>query len=817
MANNITTQVTITAKDLASAVFNKIGNEVKTVGGNIKSYVADNMQAGGMAAAGLGAAFVGLGATAISSAAKFESMGVSLVTAFQGNEAAAAAAQASITKFAAQTPFQLEEVLTGFLKLKNMGLDPSEKALTSYGDTASAMGKSLNDMVEAVADAATGEFERLKEFGIRSSSEGDKVTFTFQGVKTTVGKNAKEIEDYLIKLGQTKFAGGMAAQSKTFNGMISTMKDTFALAMADIAQKSGIFKVAKDALSQFLVQMETAVPVIVNFIKAIAENKTALMGIAGAFGGLLVLAVAAFVTAFSGALVVMTGFAAAGAVIVMAGSKISGAFSGVMPALKAFIDAVGNKMKPVIEAVKNALIPAFQQLFTAVKPILTVLGALFGTLGVAILGVIVGIVNAFATALPFIINIISGFITVVAGMINLIVAMVTGQWGQLPGIVSQIFMGMAQLIFGVVGTIIGAIYGFVKGVYDFFKWLYDVLVGHSIIPDMVNAILSWFTKLWNTGVAIFQAVYSAIVSIVTALRDYVVFKAIELVNGVITFFMQLPGQVANIFNNLSNQVKNIFQSIVSFVVNKANELYNSAASIFNNLKNNLVNTFNSLKDSLSSIVNSIWNSLTSIFNSISSSITNIVNGLLNSVTSIFNSIKNNLVSAIENAKSSMMNSVNSWQSSFQSAINGIPAMVGSVFSQISGQIGGALQNAYNTAMAWWNSLTEIWNNIIAGAQEAASYASGGGGSTSGNATGGMVPGAIGAPKWALVHGGEEIVPYGKTRGSSTGGGGGVTLNVNVGLYAGSETEKRNIAESLYKSLMMVAKSQNKTVIELLGA
>ena len=50
---------------------------------------------------------------------------------------------------------------------------------------------------EAVADAAVGEFERLKEFGIKAKSEGDKVTFLFKGVSTTVGKNAAEIETFL--------------------------------------------------------------------------------------------------------------------------------------------------------------------------------------------------------------------------------------------------------------------------------------------------------------------------------------------------------------------------------------------------------------------------------------------------------------------------------------------------------------------------------------------------------------------------------------------------------------------------------------------
>lgn len=162
---------------------------------------------------------------AINAAAQYEKMGISLKTAFQGNEKAAAKAFKEINAFAAKTPYELEEVMKGFVKLKNMGLDPSQKALTAYGNIASGMGKSLNDMVEAVADAATGEFERLKEFGIKAKSQGDNVSFTFQGVTTKVKKNSKEIEQYLKNVGNTKFKGGIEAQSKSILGQFSTLKD----------------------------------------------------------------------------------------------------------------------------------------------------------------------------------------------------------------------------------------------------------------------------------------------------------------------------------------------------------------------------------------------------------------------------------------------------------------------------------------------------------------------------------------------------------------------------------------------------------------
>ena len=68
---------------------------------------------------------------------------------------------------------------------------------------------------EAVADAVTGEFERLKEFGIKSSVEGDKVAFTFRGLKTQIGNNANEINAFLKSIGENQFAGAATGQKWT--------------------------------------------------------------------------------------------------------------------------------------------------------------------------------------------------------------------------------------------------------------------------------------------------------------------------------------------------------------------------------------------------------------------------------------------------------------------------------------------------------------------------------------------------------------------------------------------------------------------------
>lgn len=168
---------------------------------------------------------------------QFDVLNSSLITV-TGSSAAAAREFAWIKEFAATTPFQLAEVTEAFVKMKALGLDASQAALTSYGNTASAMGKSLNQMIEAVADAATGEFERLKEFGIRAKQQGDQVTLTFQGVSKTIGNNAAEITAYLQAIGNNEFAGAMAQRAQTLDGAISSLADTWDELFRTISQQS---------------------------------------------------------------------------------------------------------------------------------------------------------------------------------------------------------------------------------------------------------------------------------------------------------------------------------------------------------------------------------------------------------------------------------------------------------------------------------------------------------------------------------------------------------------------------------------------------
>ena len=156
-------------------------------------------------------------------------------------------AYAALSKFAAQTPYDMDQAIDSFTKLVNLGLTPSERALNSYGNTASAMGKDLIQFIEAVADASTGEFERLKEFGIKASKQGDQVAFTFQGTTTKVKNSSAAIEEYLTKIGENEFAGAMEKRLDSLDGALSGLDATWGDLYLAIGQ-AGVGDAVRDSV-----------------------------------------------------------------------------------------------------------------------------------------------------------------------------------------------------------------------------------------------------------------------------------------------------------------------------------------------------------------------------------------------------------------------------------------------------------------------------------------------------------------------------------------------------------------------------------------
>lgn len=200
------------------------------------------------------AAIAGIGAAGLSVASNFEDASATLTTLY-GDVGIAKEKFQDLSTFAAQTPFEFPELLDATVKLKAYGIEASSY-LGVLGDTSSAMGKQLNDSVEALADAQTGEFERLKEFGVKAveitkknaeqlGASAEQVGMTALTYTDKYGKaqikvidrnNREAITAALVGVDGIfqKYTGAMETRSKTMSGMLSTLKDNISMSLADL-------------------------------------------------------------------------------------------------------------------------------------------------------------------------------------------------------------------------------------------------------------------------------------------------------------------------------------------------------------------------------------------------------------------------------------------------------------------------------------------------------------------------------------------------------------------------------------------------------
>lgn len=143
-----------------------------------------------------------------------------------GSTKAAAAAMKMIQTLAADTPASVAEWTQAYIKLINRGITPAKQELIQMGDIASSQGKDIDQFIEALLDAMTGENERLKEFGITAKKNGETTAFTFRGVTTEVQNTDQAIKNYILSLGNLQgIQGAMATQMQELAGLESNLGD----------------------------------------------------------------------------------------------------------------------------------------------------------------------------------------------------------------------------------------------------------------------------------------------------------------------------------------------------------------------------------------------------------------------------------------------------------------------------------------------------------------------------------------------------------------------------------------------------------------
>ena len=281
----------------------KIGRDVNNVDKEFKKASSSGLSfwklvggsaVGNIASQAIGRLIGGIGDFAkgtIRASAEFEQFRVVLTNSL-GSGTKADMALSRIEKFASETPFSIQELTAAFVQLANRGITPSVETLTAMGDLASALGKPLQQVNEAVLDVTNSE--RWTELGIKVKVNGDKITGTFRGMTVSAERSEKGALQLVEAFGKMEgVAGGMAEQAKTLNGQISNLQDKFAIlsrelgdqfapAIKEIATGMSDFLGSLDAgtiLAYFAPLKDTLLPAIEKLFDALVNVISTLSGV----------------------------------------------------------------------------------------------------------------------------------------------------------------------------------------------------------------------------------------------------------------------------------------------------------------------------------------------------------------------------------------------------------------------------------------------------------------------------------------------------------------------------------------------------------
>lgn len=225
-----------------------------------------------------------------------------------------------------------------------------------------------------------------------------------------------------------------------------------------------------------------------------------------------------------------------GAITALIGSLVTGIITG-------FIQAIDNVINAVINLF-NGLVSIISGVFQIINGVFEVLKGIFTGNTETIMNGLLYIANGFG---KIIYGLISGVIGTLghlliavwdffSGLFSGIAAFFTGLWANISEPVMNVVNGVVEAFrdwWDKIKTFVQEIW---DGIVEWFTNLWNELVGHSIVPDMIQDVVNAFSGWWGK------------------LKQFV----IDIYNGVVQWFLNLKTRILGVAKQVIANVKNGF-------------------------------------------------------------------------------------------------------------------------------------------------------------------------------------------------------------------------------------------------------------------
>lgn len=358
----------------------------------------------------------------------------------------------------------------------------------------------------------------------------------------------------------------------------------------------------------------------------------------------------------------------------------------IIDSFKMVGDTIFNEVLP---ALRDQLMPIFEQL----KPLIELVGGVIGGVLITALGLMVGTLNGVANAISGFVTMLSGVVQVVSNVFGLIVGIFTGDGEKIKECARGIIDGVINVFGGLWDGVSGFVSGFVDGVVEFFTNLWDTLVGHSIVPDTIDGIVNCFAGLWGKVSGIVSGFVNGVVNFFTGLKDKVVEKATQMKDRAAEKFNALKDKASAAWDSLKTKTTTAFNTAKDKAVNAFNTMKNKVTTAATNIKDKASTAWENLKTKTSSAFSTARDKASSAFSSLKTAVINHATNTASSAGEKFNSMKSKISSAVDGAKSKASSAFSSIKSTISSNVSGAFSTVSSKFNSIKDKISSTMDTA----------------------------------------------------------------------------------------------------------------------------
>ena len=194
-----------------------------------------------LAGIGAGAALAGIVALtrgASESVKAFEDL-TSKISAVTGDMQTAEKVFWELNDLEDKTTISTQKLAESLLYLNKFGISATTKDIKDLSALSLGLNKDLETVSTAITKASQGRYNELKNLGFAVQDEGNKLSVTFKGVTSEIGKDAESIKNYLASVGETQFTKVLDSKLQTTEASLNRFKNAWGTLQTELFRSDG--------------------------------------------------------------------------------------------------------------------------------------------------------------------------------------------------------------------------------------------------------------------------------------------------------------------------------------------------------------------------------------------------------------------------------------------------------------------------------------------------------------------------------------------------------------------------------------------------